>query len=120
MLYVYDKLCCICLSSGLELFSHGYNRVDWDAGAAGVYFYDKAGSCRINFKYERKLTKKKRKFEKSMEEDGERSNQTQLEESSEDAEERYVDTNFVYCLKFCYWLKNTSLIPSLAFLFLKV
>ena len=55
-----------------------------------------------------------------MEEDGERSNQTQLEESSEDAEERYVDTNFEYCLKFCYWLKNTSLIPSLAFLFLKV
>ena len=65
MLYVYDKLCCICLSSGRELFSDGYNRVDWDAGAAGVYFYDKAGSCRIDFKNERKLRKKKRKFQKT-------------------------------------------------------
>ena len=120
MRYVYDKLCCICLSSGRELFSDGYNRVDWDAGAARVYFYDKAGSCRIDFKNERKLREKKRKFQKSMEEDGERSIQTQLEESSEDAEQRYVDTNFEYCLKFCYWLKNTGLIPSLAFLFLKV
>ena len=29
-------------------------------------------------------------------------------------------TNFEYCLKFCYWLKNTGFIPSLAFLFLKI
>ena len=31
-----------------------------------------------------------------------------------------VDTNLEYCLKFCYWLKNTVFSSSLAFLFLKV
>ena len=116
MLYVYDKLCCICLSSGLELFRDVYKSADWDAGAAGVYFHDKTGSCRMDFKNERKLRQKKKKFEKSKEDDGDRSNQAQLEESPEDAEERYVDTNFEYCSK----LKNTGSIPSLAFLFLKV
>ena len=64
MLYVYDKLCSICLSSGLELFGDVYKRVDLDAGAAGVYFYDKNGSCRMDFKNERKLRQKKRSLRK--------------------------------------------------------
>ena len=69
----------------------------------------------MDFKNERKLRQKKRKFEKSKEDDGDGSNQPQLEESPEDAQERYVDTNFE-----CYWLKNTGFISSLAFLFLTV
>ena len=97
-----------------------YKREDWDAGVAEVYFYDKTGNCRMNFKNEAKLRQKKRKFEKSKEDDGDRSNQVQLEESYEDAVQRYVDTNFEYCLKFCYWLKDTAFVFSLAFLFLKV
>ena len=104
MLCVYYKLCCICLSSWLELFGDVNKRVDWDARAAEVYFHDKTGSCRMDFKNERKLKQKERKFEESKEDDGDRSNQTQLEESSEEAEERYIDINFEYCLKFCYWL----------------
>ena len=102
------------------LFGDVCRRVDWYAGAAGVYFHDKTGSCCMDFKNERKLRQNKRKFEKSKENDGDRSNQAQLEESSEYAEERYVDTNFECCLKFCYWLKNTGFIPSLEFLSLKV
>ena len=74
----------------------------------------------MDFKNERKLRQKKKKFEKSKEVDGDKSNQAQLEESPENAEERYVDTNFEYCSKFRYWLKNTGSIPSLGFLFLKV
>ena len=119
MLYVYDKLCYICFLSGLELFGDVYKRVDWDAGAAGMYFHDKTGSCRTDFKNERKLRQKKKKFEESKKDDDDRSNQPQLEESSEDAQERCVDANFECCLKFCYWLKNTGFISSLAFLFLK-
>ena len=123
MLYVYDNLCYICLLSGLDLFGDVYKRVDWDAGAAGVYFvyfHDKTGSCRTDFKNERKLRQKKKKFEESKKDDDGRSNQPQLEESSEDAQERCVDANFESCLKFCYWLRNTGFISSLAFLFLNI
>ena len=98
-----------------------YKRVEcWSSVYFLVYFHDKTGSCCMDFKNERKLMQKIRKFDKSKEDDGDRSNQPQLEESSEDAEERYVDTNFEYCLKFCDWLKNTGFISSLEFLFLKV
>ena len=45
-------------------------RVDWDARAAEVYFHDKTGSCRMDFKNERKLKQKERKFEESKEDDG--------------------------------------------------
>ena len=69
--------------------------------------------------YKRKPKQKKSKFEKNKE-DGDKSNQAQLEELSENAGERYVDTIFEYWLNFCYWLKNTGFIPSLGFLFLKV
>ena len=43
----------------------------------------------MDFKNEQKLRQKKRKFEKSKEDDGDRSNQAQKQE-----------------LKFCYWLKK--------------
>ena len=59
MLHGYDRLCCICLSSEQELFGGVYKRVDWDAGAARVYFHGKTGGCRIDFKNEQKLRQKK-------------------------------------------------------------
>ena len=52
----------ICISSQLELFGDVYKRVNWDARTAGVYFHDKTGSCRMDFKNEEKLREKKRKF----------------------------------------------------------
>ena len=64
----------ICLPSGLELFGDVYKRVDWDVTAAGVYFHDRTGSCHMDFKNEWKLRQTKRKFEKSKEDEGERSN----------------------------------------------
>ena len=88
-LYVY-KLCCICLSSGLELFGDVCKRVDWDVEAAGVCFHDKTGDRHVDFKNERGLRQKKKKFEKSKEDDGDRSNEALLGELSEVTMERYV------------------------------
>ena len=54
-------LCCNCLSLGLELFGDVNKMVDWHARAAGVYFQNKSGSCRMDFKNKRKLRQGKRK-----------------------------------------------------------
>ena len=67
----------------------------------------------MDFKNERGLRQKKKKFEKSKEDDGDRSNEVLLEESSEVTKERYVATKFECFLKFCYWLNNTGFIPLL-------
>ena len=87
--------------------------MDWDVKAAGMCFHDKTGDRHVDFKNERGLRQKKKKFEKSKEDDGDRSNEVLLEESSEVTKERYVATKFECFLKFCYWLNNTGFIPLL-------